>query len=210
MTWLTRADVGVDIVARNGIDDSYQWHKRFYNFFPINPTQGRDFLCRADIIGKNVRVWLLSQREPICPDWCPTTGFVSKSISPGFLNHSLYTFDLKACPTHSKLEWNNGLPVGDNGKLLRGKRMYISDHQKLLQWIERKGLIGGFEIEQIEISPVVMSYFRKSNRDGFNASVQFRGTLIVKDQNKFTQTYYQGIGSAKGFGYGMLLLAPLH
>jgi CRISPR system Cascade subunit CasE len=39
--------------------------------------------------------------------------------------------------------------------------------------------------------------------------VEFQGSLRVVDPNKFRSAFAQGIGSAKAFGFGMLVLAPI-
>jgi CRISPR system Cascade subunit CasE len=78
---------------------------------------------------------------------------------------------------------------------------------------------GGFRIVQgkpLEIRPMVESHFRKKDKKtgkehaAYHGGVQFRGTLEVIDQEPFIETYQAGIGSAKGFGFGLLLLAPIN
>jgi CRISPR system Cascade subunit CasE len=39
-------------------------------------------------------------------------------------------------------------------------------------------------------------------------SVQFDGVLRVTDAQKLTETIARGVGSGKGFGFGLLSLAP--
>ena len=46
-------------------------------------------------------------------------------------------------------------------------------------------------------------------RTGTHAGVRFRGRLQVTDRERFIHAFHHGIGSAKAFGYGMLLLQPL-
>ena len=72
---------------------------------------------------------------------------------------------------------------------------------------------GGFRIVEeklLEISPMVESHFRKKGQAGYHGGVQFRGVLEVTDREKFIESYQSGIGSAKGFGFGLLLLAPVN
>jgi CRISPR system Cascade subunit CasE len=57
---------------------------------------------------------------------------------------------------------------------------------------------------------MVENYFSKKGHSGYHGGVQFRGTLAVGDPVRFAETYHSGIGSAKGFGFGLLLLAPLN
>lgn len=40
-------------------------------------------------------------------------------------------------------------------------------------------------------------------------SILFSGTLIVQDPEKFKKTIENGIGSAKGFGFGLLSIKKL-
>ena len=65
------------------------------------------------------------------------------------------------------------------------------------------------EEKPLEIRPMVESHFRKKDLSGYHGGVQFRGTLEVIDPERFIETYQSGIGSAKGFGFGLLLLAPV-
>ncbi len=71
---------------------------------------------------------------------------------------------------------------------------------------------GGFcivEDKPLEISPMIESHFHKKGQSGYHGGVQFRGILEVTDQERFVDSYHSGIGSAKGFGFGLLLLAPI-
>jgi CRISPR system Cascade subunit CasE len=40
--------------------------------------------------------------------------------------------------------------------------------------------------------------------------VEFRGTLRVTDPAKFRRVFTGGLGSAKAFGFGLLVIAPLN
>jgi CRISPR-associated protein Cas6/Cse3/CasE subtype I-E len=71
---------------------------------------------------------------------------------------------------------------------------------------------GGFRILQghpLEISPMQANYFRKHEHRAYHGGVQFRGSLEVTDREMFLQTYQSGIGSAKSFGFGLMLLTPI-
>ena len=72
---------------------------------------------------------------------------------------------------------------------------------------------GGFRIvdkKPLEISPMEESHFHKKGHSAYHGGVQFRGILEVTDPDKFAATYQSGIGSAKSFGFGLLLLAPIN
>ena len=97
--------------------------------------------------------------------------------------------------------------------------------EELRAWLIHKGKVrcrdqdtgldvpGGFRIVEekpLEISPMVESHFRKKGQSGYHGGVQFRGILEVTDPERFIETYQSGIGSAKSFGFGLLLLAPIN
>jgi CRISPR system Cascade subunit CasE len=57
---------------------------------------------------------------------------------------------------------------------------------------------------------MVESHFRKKDQSAYHGGVQYRGTLEVTSREDFIKSYQEGIGSAKGFGFGLLLLAPIN
>ena len=68
----------------------------------------------------------------------------------------------------------------------------------------------GFRLEgAIAVEDAGVSVFRRQERTGTHAGVRFRGRLQVTDRERFIHAFHHGIGSAKAFGYGMLLLQPL-
>lgn len=225
MRWLTRIDVDAETAKKEGIWDSYAWHKKLWEgCFPSEPDAKRDFLTRIDPLEGAFRLWVLSSRQPVQPQWCHPDKFALKEISPGFLSHRYYVFDLRANPvkTVARIGADGNTLYQTNGKKAHGKRVPLTKPDELRAWIIRKGNIrcldnnglevpGGFRIveeEPLDISPMVESHFRKKGRAAYHGGVQFRGVLEVTDQKRFIETYQSGIGSAKGFGFGLLLLAP--
>ncbi len=215
MSWLVRIEVDAAFAASERVMDNYGWHQKLWQCFPGKPDSKRDFLTRVDTLENSIRLWILAQRKPSCPTWCPSERFVMKEVAPSFLAHAHYVFDLLACPTKVAVQHGeNGKPlIAANGKRARGKVQYISKPDELRVWLERKGAEGGFDISKtrpLEIGPMQTNHFRKKGHAGFHGGVQFRGTLTVSDSQKFSKTYYSGVGRAKGFGYGLLLLAPIN
>jgi CRISPR system Cascade subunit CasE len=80
---------------------------------------------------------------------------------------------------------------------------------ELAAWLERKAAAGGFtvEAENLRVIPEGQDHFNLGRQHGAHASVEFRGTLSVTDPAKFHQTFVTGIGSAKAFGFGLLVIA---
>ena len=57
--------------------------------------------------------------------------------------------------------------------------------------------------------PRPRAYFNKGGKLGLHGGVEFQGDLRVTGPEKFRETFALGLGSAKAFGFGMLVLAPL-
>lgn len=227
MNWLARLEVDADSARNESIWDSYAWHKRLWeDCFPDAPNAKRDFLTRIDLLEGSSRIWILAKRKPVRPQWCTHEGFSIKKIAPSFLAHRYYAFDLRANPVKAMVQRdaNGEALLGRNGKRKRGKRVPLVKQEELHDWLVRKGKVrcqddetgvdvpGGFQIVEdkpLEISPMVENHFRKKVQTGYHGGVQFRGTLEVTDQESFIETYKSGIGSAKSFGFGLLLLAPI-
>ncbi len=240
MNWLARMDVDVETLRSKGLsDDIYAWHKRLWECYPGVPDQKRveiGFLTRIDPLEGAFRLWVLAKRKPVCPQWCSPGRFALKEIAPSFLSHRYYAFDLKANPVKKVVQRG---PNGEtlfrlNGKRKSGKRVPLVKEDELRAWLIRKGRVrcraqnaegvlvdipGGFRIVEgkpLEISPMAENHFRKKDKrkntehSAYHGGVRFRGILEVTDRDAFIETYQCGIGSAKGFGFGLLLLAPVN
>jgi len=228
MSWLARMEIDATIARNEGYTDSYTWHKGLWDCFPDMPEASRNFLTRIDPLEGAFRAWILARQRPVCPSWCPPESFSVKEIAPTFLSHRFYAFDLRANPVKTLVQRG---PKGEtlyrkNDKRKQGKRVPMVRPEELRAWLIRKGasrcrdretgadIPGGFRIVEerpLEISPMVVeSHFRKKGQAAFHGGVQFRGILEVTDREHFIETYHTGIGSAKGFGFGLLLLAPVN
>jgi CRISPR system Cascade subunit CasE len=214
MSWLLRIEMDAEDAGRLRILDSYDWHQRLWECFPGLPEEQRSFLTRVDLLEGAVRAWLLSERKPSRPAWCPEAAFALREIASGFLTHRHYAFDLRVNPTKALVQRNqDGTPkLKANGKRTSGKRVPLVDPKELRAWIDRKGIECGFRIAKakpLEIGPVVGYHFRKKDHTGVHGGVQFRGILEATDSAQFAQSYAKGIGTAKAFGFGLLLLSPV-
>ncbi len=227
MNWLARIEVDAEVAQAESIFDNYAWHKKIWDCFPGMPDSERTFLTRIDPLEGAFRVWVLADTKPVCPRWCPAEDFALNEISPTLLSHRHYAFDVRANPVKSLVQRDaSGQPLlKANGKRKSGKRVALVNPDELRAWLIRKGEVrcqdkdsgedvpGGFRIVEerpLEISPMVESHFRKKGESAYHGGVQFRGTLEVTDREHFIKTYQAGIGSAKGFGFGLLLLAPIN
>ena len=193
MRYLSQATVPVPSALHAGITDGYTWHKAIWDSFPGRPDADRDFLFRVDRRGEHVRILVLSADPPM------PTGLLkwqTKEVADGFLAHDAYRFQLKANPTMRR----------SSDK----RRLAIFDEDRLKAWIDRKAQVGGFSMESLVVGAPVAEVFVKHGKRGKHVAVEYEGVLRVVDRDAFVETFQNGIGAAKGFGFGLLMLQPIH
>jgi CRISPR system Cascade subunit CasE len=221
MNYLTRVFVDYETAAMRRIHDAYDWHQRVWDAFPHLDRHGNDrrpkgtprfFLTRLDEDERRggYRLYILSATAPVRPAWCPDHehNWATKQIKGQFLEHTRYRFSLRANPAKKVTpKGPDGLHQG------QGKRVPLREITDLRVWMERKAEAGGFEVEPgtLRVTPRGLQHFsiEKERRLGTVGAVDFDGLLRVRNHSAFKDAFANGIGSAKAFGFGLLLLEPL-
>jgi CRISPR system Cascade subunit CasE len=151
---------------------------------------------------------IVSQSPPVQPEWCPhdPESWKTKSIPASYFTRRRYVFQLCADPTKKV---SKERPDGSLTK--NGRRVPIRTREELVEWITRKGEQGGFIVDETTLRTFSRGrdYFEKNGMHGLHSAVEFQGVLTVNDSVRFHETFSRGIGSAKAFGFGMLVIAPL-
>ncbi len=209
MSWLTRIRLSGSQAAAAGLVDSYAWHQAVWKMFPGKDGQDRDFLMRIDRKPFGFEALVLSPDEPRRPEWISDMRWEApKQVLESFLDHERYMFDLRANPTIKRV-----IRDADGNRKKNGQRTTICDPVELGKWLDRKAETSGFSVEMSEASPPVKNSFVKSEngkkKKGVHASVDFRGVLRVVDRELFKNAFVNGIGPARAFGFGMLMLRPV-
>lgn len=211
--FLTEIKLWDEYAARLIPKDAYGWHKVIWTFFPHQ--EHRDFLYRVDYNPSGVRLYVLSSAEPTPPDRIPPSLFRTREIPDSFLQHKRYRFQVRVNPTkRSQFDSRTGQ------RKEKGLRVPLTSPNEQLDWFARKSAQGGFSIPHLEQWPadscplsIVQEgrqTFRKPGQQtAHHTSVQFSGILTVTDEQAFRHTFLHGIGSAKSFGFGLLMLQPL-
>jgi CRISPR system Cascade subunit CasE len=189
------------------IRDSYDWHQHIWHCFTSQDGAARRFLVRIDEKQEFYRILVLSQIPAERPSWCPSDNFATKPVPEAFFEHSTYSFSLIANPTR-KVRSNS---AGERTK--NGRRIPLTTREELLGWLERKAAVSGFTVDSASTQTVPRGrkYFHKDKprTQGLHSAVEYRGRLRVNDRIAFRTAVAAGIGSAKAFGFGLLVLAPL-
>lgn len=208
MTHLTQVTIDFATAARLPLRDCYDWHQAVWKSFPGHDGKQRDFLTRLDRCREGFRLLIVSPVLPVRPDWCPADpeSWKTRAIPDTYFTRRQYVFQLCANPTKKVTRLK---PDGSPTK--NGKRIPLRTRDELVAWIIRKGEQGGFSLdeERLRIFSRGREYFEKNGISGLHSAVEFQGGLTVTNAAKFQQTFTRGIGSAKAFGFGLLMIAPI-
>jgi CRISPR system Cascade subunit CasE len=213
--WLTRGLITPHTLFAQGIKDAYTWHQLVWRAFPDRDGERRNFLIRLDDKPRGIQLLIVSSIEPTRPDWLSAADlWETKPIPPAYFQVRHYRFQLRANPTHKPTKDMDGNYIADAKKR---KRRAITNETALAEWLHRKGNAGGFRLCEdapLEIWTTTQP-FEKHTADGrrfsgLHNAVDFSGILEITNPPLFlNDTFAKGIGSAKAFGFGLLVLAPL-
>ena len=205
MTHLTQVILDFAAAARLRLRDCYDWHQAVWKAFPGRDGEQRDFLTRLDQQRDGFRLLIVSPVDPSRPDWCPPESWQSKPIPDTYFSRRRYALQLCANPTKKITKLG-----ADGSPTKNGKRVPLRTREEFVGWITRKGDQGGFTVDEDTLRTFSRGreYFEKQGMHGMHSAVEFQGVLSVTDPAKFHETFTRGIGSAKAFGFGLLVIAP--
>lgn len=214
--------------ARRDLASPYEMHRTLWRAFPDN-NPGR-VLFRVDSDRTGACPIVLIQSD-LRPDWerLDHLGTAWRLASPEckaveltFGNGQRLRFRLRANPTKKV-----GTSLKEDrlgGKKRHGQRLALLREEEQIAWLLHKGEQGGFRIPgewkvdsagrkapdfRVEAKPEGwVRCGKEGHTDGRFYAVRFDGVLEVTDPEQFLETLGEGIGSAKGFGFGLLSLAP--
>jgi len=214
-----------DLPRADRLWDPYGLHQAVWKLFADTPDRKRDFLYRLEGDAGKVVVYTLSERPPAA-----SGGFFRvepKALRPVLREGDRLRFLLRANPVvarkiggkeggksrrldlvmneRKRLETEEGIP-----KAQLPSREAIA--QRVAKpWLSERAERLGFAVDEGEFGVVRYDYetFRKAGGSGSPISLgfcDFEGILTVRDPALFVSTLRQGIGPAKGFGCGLLLV----
>lgn len=218
MIHLIKASLPIERIIEEKIRDNYSWHKKIWDCFEHVPElQDRanrsekdkgptPFLSRYLQRTAGVELLFMSQYKPKRPSWCAQKEWQQTVLDTDYLSQPSYRFDLYANPTKTIKK-----PAETGGYTKNGRRITLMDVEAQRQWILKKAESSGFVIAEnipLQIDKPINHRFNRKGAKGLHIGVRFRGGFIVSDVTKFQESFIQGIGTAKGFGFGMLLIKP--
>lgn len=203
--FLSRVEIPWEF-ARN----SYNLHRQLWRLFPGEEKETRSnneelrqgFLFRIEDnpTGRPARLLVQSRRAPEAASGIVLVG--TREIQPQPVAGQRLAFLLTANPVKTITDAQRDAKPGKKSEKCRVPLIKEEDQR---EWIARKFADAG-EIEAVNVLPHAPVYFRKGNRDGKLATVTFDGVLRVSDPTRMTKLLVNGVGSAKAFGCGLLLV----
>jgi CRISPR system Cascade subunit CasE len=208
MSYLAQLTLDRAEAARRGLHGLYEWHNLSWTFFPDKKEEDkRDFLTRLDVSEHEFRFTILSEQKPCKPNSGIAACWKEREVPKSFYQKTQYLFKIFANPTKTLSRRD---PKGNKKK--NGSHYAITRREELRTWFLQKSEQNGFRVlnePELEISPPVFHNLYRKNDEGVLVGVEFKGSLEVTDRSKFIKVAHEGIGRARGFGFGMLVLKPI-
>ena len=192
------------------VRDPYQLHRTLAKAFApagSDADAGRAalddarLLFRVDADGARdtVAVLVQSRTRPQWEQLTQTSGWLRRApdlvaFSPVLPEGTLLAFRLRANPSVKR----------------EGKRRGLFRVEERLAWLARKAEAGGFSLVRAEVADerVLRASTGEGPSRGEFAACRYEGVLRVAESRRFAETIAGGIGAAKGFGFGLLSVAP--
>ena len=210
--------------VRSELARPYEMHRTLLHAFPQgvvhkerDDDSGAGVLFRVDEQPRTNNIAVLVQSQ-VAPNWVDLNDMrdargyeyllrppETKSFDPlsRLTAGQMLSFRLRANPTK-----RNGKSASEK----QGKRVGLVKEEEQLKWLQRKADAGGFRIIRAIVSrdEHIEDKNEKTQRHLEFVSVQFDGVLQVVDANALGKSIECGIGSGKGFGFGLLSIAPAY
>ena len=203
--FLSRVEIPWEF-ARN----PYNFHRQLWRLFPGEERETRSnreesrqgFLFRIEDnpTGRPARLLVQSRRAPEAASELVVVG--TREFQPQPVAGQRLAFLLTANPVKTITDMQREAKPGKQSEKCRVPIIKEEDQR---EWIARK-LASAGEIEAASILPRAPIHFRKGNRGGKLAMTTFDGVMQVLDPIALTSLLENGVGPAKGFGCGLLLV----
>ena len=188
----------------------YEFHRYLWRLFPGEPRESRrdatesrqGFLFRVEENkpGRPARLLLQSRRLPECTSELTIIG--TREFRPKPVQGQQLAFLLTANPIKMIVDTQR---ESKSNKTSEKCRVPLIREEEQREWLVRK-LANACDIITANVQPHQPLYFHKGQRAGKLITSTFDGVLQVNDSAYLTMLLENGVGPAKGFGCGLLLV----
>lgn len=208
MMYLSRLTLNRSRTANYWAANAYRIHQRM-----MMACEGDErVLFRVEEQGERVCILVQTQEEPVWEKAFSDLPVLDKpaeckAFDLKLVNGQTYRFRLLANPTVKKT-------VEKEGEEKRKTRLGVLGEAEQRAWLERKLMEAGGEILECRVVRQAMQYAYKSgqNEEGgrqAHLAVLYEGVLRANDAALLRQAVESGIGSGKGYGFGLLSLGHI-
>ncbi|MEW6266578.1 MAG: type I-E CRISPR-associated protein Cas6/Cse3/CasE [Thermodesulfobacteriota bacterium] len=201
------------------LGDGYQLHQLLWSHFGDAPERKRDFIYRVEMTSGLPTFYVVSARPPRSSEG--PLSVECKDYDPRIEEGRSFLFSLKANPVVSKrdeddrqhrhdvvMEAKQKLRAADPGNEAAFTAGLIQEAGAA--WLEERMERSGFMIkpEEIRVDGYRQHVYQKPKARGAVrfSTLDFHGRLRVTDAGRFKETLYLGLGPAKAYGCGLLLI----
>lgn len=194
----------------NAARNPYDFHRQLWHLFPgasretrsdcEGDRQGFLFRVEKNQPGCPVRLLVQSRRAPDAAAALTVLG--CREFHPQPVNGQRLAFLLTSNPVKTITDVQR---ESKPGKKSEKCRVPLLREEEQRMWLARK-LTDVAEVEAVTVLPHPPLYFRKNGRGGKLVTVTFEGVLRVLDGQALLKGLENGIGPAKGFGCGLMLV----
>lgn len=205
---------------------AYLEHQWLWRFLPEPPGTARSFVFRRRDVDGLPRFYVVSDREPVAPTahW----RVQSKPYAPSLAAGDRLAFELRANPV---VTTRNAAGKSARHDVVMQAKTQLLKAQKLMrwadwqtpdrpalpdlvrqtcgQWLQARCQRLGIALDDASLSIDGYEQHRGKNGELRFSTVDFSGQLEVVDVGALRQALFGGVGHAKAFGCGLLLLRPI-
>lgn len=197
----------------------YTIHQVLWNLFPTNPKAERDFIFREETGNGWPFFYMVSIRKP--ETMVGLIDVETKPYRPKLNGGEKLSFSLRVNPVVTKktdagrrvrhdvvmnAKKTYPKPFAANTKISAGELEYATG----IEWLGKRSDDLGFSFDPNEIRVFRYQQHRiinpKKQKEIRFSSLDFSGLLTVTDTDRFCHTLFEGIGRAKAFGCGLMLV----
>lgn len=193
----------------------YRIHQALWNLFDSDPEANRDFLYRQEGQAAELTFLVLSNRKPGTDDglWRIQT----KPYAPRLQAGQNLAFSIRINPVVKRRDGNGRQHRHDLVMDLKKNEPDAAKTQAervqmaARQWLGARQLQHGFELSEESLIGEAYRQWRFGGKGGNRisfSSIDCSGHLSVADTARFESALMKGIGPAKAFGCGLLLIRP--
>jgi len=194
--------------------NSYKEHQMLWELFPKHPELNRDFIYRYEPENHRPAYYIVSKRKPIDQEnlWHIQT----KNYSPILSIGQNFSFIIRVNPVITQKGKRHDIVIHEKkniGYKEMDKHSRPSQYEIIAKtgarWLKSRAENAGFQIQNTALridryQPRIIA--QKSKARIIYSTMDFSGILEIDDVNKFQKTLMTGMGKAKAFGCGLMLI----